>query len=110
MTPLGSLGLNFHGMATLTSIDAVRRKIQNLQQQAYEAEDRAELFQTEADMERQARERVTIRTGPSGLQGALLGHWPIYSPLGLRAKIIFNLIINKFNLNGLTNLTLSFSS
>lgn len=74
MTPLGSSGLNCHRMATLTSIDAVRRKIQNLQQQAYEAEDRAELFQTEVDMEREARERVTTRAGSSGLQGALLGH------------------------------------
>lgn len=46
-------------MATFTSIDAVRRKIQTLQQAAYEAEDRAELLQEEADMERQARERVT---------------------------------------------------
>lgn len=45
-------------MAALTSIDAVRRKILTLQQVAYEAEDRAELLQGEADMERQARERV----------------------------------------------------
>lgn len=46
-------------MAALTSIDSVRRKIQSLQQVAYEAEDRAELLQQEADMERQARLRVT---------------------------------------------------
>lgn len=49
-------------MATLTSVDAVRRKIQTLQQAAYEAEDRAELLQGEADMEREARGRVTPET------------------------------------------------
>lgn len=48
-------------MAALTSIDAVRRKILTLQQVAYEAEDRAELLQGEADMERQARQRVNTR-------------------------------------------------
>lgn len=50
-------------MATLISLDAVRKKIQTLQQLAYEAEERAELLQREADMERQARERVN--GGPS---------------------------------------------
>lgn len=54
----GEAETSLHSMATLTSIDAVRRKIQTLQQVAYEAEDRAELLQEEADMERQARERV----------------------------------------------------
>lgn len=49
-----------HSMATLISIDAVRRKIQTLQQVAYEAEDRAELLLREADMESQAREAVTL--------------------------------------------------
>lgn len=47
-------------MATFASMDAVRRKIQTLQQVAYEAEERAEMLQAEADMERQARERVTL--------------------------------------------------
>lgn len=46
-------------MAAFTSIDSVKKKIQTLQQVAYEAEDRAELLQGEADMERQAREMVT---------------------------------------------------
>lgn len=45
-------------MAAFTSIDAVRRKIMTLQQAAYDAEDRAELLQVEADMERQHREGV----------------------------------------------------
>lgn len=45
-------------MAAFTTIDAVRRKIQTLQQAAYEAEDRAGLLLGEADMEKQARERV----------------------------------------------------
>uniref|UniRef100_A0A1A8HPY6 Tropomyosin 2 (Beta) n=2 Tax=Nothobranchius TaxID=28779 RepID=A0A1A8HPY6_NOTKU len=45
-------------MTTLASVDAVRRKIQGLQQVVYEAEDRAEFLQAEADMERQARQRA----------------------------------------------------
>lgn len=45
-------------MTALTSIDAVRRKILSLQQAADDAEDRAELLQMEADMERQGRKGV----------------------------------------------------
>lgn len=58
----GEAERSVRGMATLTSVDAVRRKIQTLQQAAYEAEDRAELLQGEADMEREARGRVTPET------------------------------------------------
>lgn len=60
------------------SVDAVRRKIQGLQQVAYEAEDRLGFLQAEADMERQARQRVTLTArkwdllGPTGtLRGAV---------------------------------------
>lgn len=43
----------------LNSLDAVKRRIQALQQQADEAEDRTQLFQRELDEERDAREKVS---------------------------------------------------
>lgn len=46
-------------MAALTSIDAVRRRIQSLQAAAEEAEDRAELLLRDAHLERRARDAVT---------------------------------------------------
>ncbi|TNN22660.1 Tropomyosin alpha-4 chain [Liparis tanakae] len=46
-------------MASLASMDAVRRKIQGLQLAAADAQERAELLQEEADTERHGRERVT---------------------------------------------------
>lgn len=49
-------------MTALTSIDAVRRKILSLQRAADDAEDRAELLQMEADMERQGRKGVKMPT------------------------------------------------
>ncbi|KAK3534066.1 hypothetical protein QTP86_001181 [Hemibagrus guttatus] len=42
----------------LNSLDAVKKRIQALQQQADEAEDRAQLFQREIDEERDAREKA----------------------------------------------------
>uniref|UniRef100_A0A3P9MBP6 Uncharacterized protein n=1 Tax=Oryzias latipes TaxID=8090 RepID=A0A3P9MBP6_ORYLA len=45
-------------MAGMNSLDAVKRKIQCLQQQADEAEDRAESLQKELDNERELREKV----------------------------------------------------
>ncbi|XP_048472606.1 talin-1 [Rhincodon typus] len=46
------------------TIDTVKRKIQFLQQQADEAEEKAELLQRELDSERQARERVFSSADP----------------------------------------------
>uniref|UniRef100_A0A3B3R275 Tropomyosin 4 n=1 Tax=Paramormyrops kingsleyae TaxID=1676925 RepID=A0A3B3R275_9TELE len=45
-------------MAGLNSLDAVKRKIQTLQQQADEAEDQAQMLQRELDAERELREKA----------------------------------------------------
>lgn len=45
-------------MASVNSLDAVKRKIQYLQQQADDAEDRAQVLQRQLDSEREIREKV----------------------------------------------------
>lgn len=50
-------------MAGLNSLDAVKRKIQTLQQQADEAEDQAQMLQRELDAERELREKVRRKHG-----------------------------------------------
>lgn len=45
-------------MASVNSLDAVKRKIQFLQQQADDAEDRAQVLQRQLDSEREIREKV----------------------------------------------------
>lgn len=47
-------------MAGITSLDAVKRKIKSLQDQADQAEERAEQIQKELLAERKAREQVSM--------------------------------------------------
>ncbi|KAK9409241.1 tropomyosin alpha-1 chain-like [Crotalus adamanteus] len=49
--------------ATTGSLEAVKRKIQALQQEADEAEDRAQILQRQRDQERELREKVSIDGG-----------------------------------------------
>lgn len=49
-------------MASVNSLDAVKRKIQTLQQQADDAEDRAQVLQRQLDSERELREKVRQST------------------------------------------------
>lgn len=68
-------------MAGISSIDAVKKKIQSLQQVADEAEEHAEHLQREANAERQAQERVRLlglgTPGTPTLQGGLDGCQPL---------------------------------
>lgn len=60
-------------MAAPSSLEAVKRKIQCLQQQADEAEDRAQVLQRELDLERDLREKVRPPAARSPLSVALSG-------------------------------------
>lgn len=57
------------GMAAMSSLEAVRRKIRSLQEQADAAEERAGRLQREVDQERALREEVGPPFGPAGGRG-----------------------------------------
>lgn len=62
--------------ATTGSLEAVKRKIQALQQEADEAEDRAQVLQRQRDQERELREKVSIDSGGKAPGGASLSRPP----------------------------------
>lgn len=70
-------------MAAPSSLEAVKRKIQCLQQQADEAEDRAQVLQRELDLERDLREKVRPPGLPARLSRSLSPGLPAPSFLSL---------------------------
>lgn len=60
-TTTTSLARAIENMAGGSSLEAVKKKIKSLQEQADAAEDRASLFQRELNQERNAREAVSRR-------------------------------------------------
>lgn len=56
-------------MAAMSSLEAVRRKIRSLQEQADAAEERAGRLQREVDQERALREEVGPPLGPAWARG-----------------------------------------
>lgn len=65
------------GMAAMSSLEAVRRKIRSLQEQADAAEERAGRLQREVDQERGLREEVgpLARPGPARLGSGAAARW-----------------------------------